>query len=76
MKYKEYLELQDNVKIGEEIALYYENEEYWISRSQDGQFLLPRSKDSDTQFFITADELFEKGTIDGHSFRDIYEKMD
>lgn len=76
MKYKEYLELQDNVKIGEEIALYYENEEYWISRSQDGQFLLTRSKDSNTQFFITANELFEKGTIDGHSFRDIYEKMD
>lgn len=76
MKYKEYLELQDNVKIGEEIALYYENEEYWISRSQDGQFLLTRSKDSDTQFFNTANELFEKGTIDGHSFRDIYEKMD
>lgn len=76
MKYKEYLELQDNVKIGEEIALYYENEEYWISRSQDGQFLLTRSKDSNTQFFNTADELFKKGTIEGHFLGDIYEKID
>lgn len=76
MKYKGYLELQDCIEIGEEIALYYENEEYWISRLHDGQFLLTRSKDSYTQFFNTADELFEKGTIEGHSLGDIYEKID
>lgn len=76
MNYKEYLELQDNIKIGEEISLYYEGEEYWISRSQEGQFLLTRSKDSSTQFFNTADELFERGTINGHLLRNVYLKID
>ncbi|GIN92755.1 hypothetical protein J22TS1_38060 [Siminovitchia terrae] len=55
---------------GQEMSLYYNDEEWWISRlyGEEKSFLLTRSKDSYTQEFETAEELFTKGVVDGKPF--------
>jgi hypothetical protein len=68
----EYDELVQRVGWGEEFQFYYQNEEYWISTNQEG-FYLTRGKDSYTQSFTTADELFREGQIDGKSILEIWE---
>ena len=54
----------------QEICLIYNDEEWWISRlyGEEESFLLTRSKDSYTQRFNTAKELFNKGIVDGKPF--------
>ncbi|GEL05643.1 hypothetical protein [Rummeliibacillus stabekisii] len=54
----------------QEVSLDYNGEEWWISRlySEELSFLLTRSKDSYTQRFITAQELFNNGIVDGKPF--------
>lgn len=54
----------------QEISLFYNDEEWWISRlyGEEKNFLLTRSKDSFTQRFDTAQELFNKGIVDGKPF--------
>ncbi|UQW96241.1 hypothetical protein M2M59_09465 [Rummeliibacillus sp. G93] len=54
----------------QEVSLDYNGEEWWISRlySEELSFLLTRSKDSYTQRFKTAQELFNNGIVDGKPF--------
>lgn len=65
----------EDFKIGivdeeQELSFYYKSEEWWISRlySEEKSYLLTRSKDSYTQEFKTAEELFNNGVIDGKPF--------
>lgn len=53
----------------QELSFYYKSEEWWISRvPKQKSFLLTRSKDSYTQAFETAEELFNNGIVDGKPF--------
>lgn len=54
---------------GQELSFDYKGEEWWISRvPAEYSFLLTRSSDSDTQYFKTAEDLYENGLIDGKAF--------
>ena len=57
------------VKEGQELSFYLNGEEWWISRLHDEEksYLLT-APNSDTQFFKTAEELFEKGIVNGKTF--------
>lgn len=64
-----WLEVQQAIDEGQELSFDYRGEEWWISRMDDERsFLLTRSSDSLTQYFKTAEELYEKGMIDGRPF--------
>ncbi|WP_410771301.1 hypothetical protein [Fontibacillus sp. BL9] len=68
----EYVELVQRVEWGEEFQFYYQNEEYWISTNKEGYYLT-RGKDSYTQSFRTAEELFNEGQIDGKTLLEIWD---
>lgn len=69
MDEKTWLEVQQAIDEGQELSFDYRGEEWWISRIDDERsFLLTRSSDSLTQYFKTAEELYEKGMIDGRPF--------
>lgn len=57
------------VEEGQEIPFDLDGEEWWISRLYDKEksYLLT-APNSDTQFFATAEELFEKGIVNGKAF--------
>lgn len=57
-------EYRDLVKKGMEYNFYVNNNEFWISRNNEGYYLT-RVKDSNTQAFLEADNLFENAIIDG-----------
>ncbi|HZG11380.1 hypothetical protein SFB93_09215 [Kurthia gibsonii] len=64
-----WLEVQQAIDEGQELSFDYRGEEWWISRIDDERsFLLTRSSDDLTQYFKTAEELYEKGMIDGKPF--------
>lgn len=54
----------------QEVSLSYNDEEWSISRlyGEEKSFFLTHSKDSFTQRFDTAQELFNKGIVDGKPF--------
>lgn len=54
----------------QERLLYYNDEEWWVSRlyGEEKSFLLTRGKDSYTQRFATAQDLFNNGIVDGKPF--------
>lgn len=69
MDEKTWLEVQQAIDEGQELSFDYRREEWWISRIDDERsFLLTRSSDGLTQYFKTAEELYEKGMIDGRPF--------
>ena len=73
MNEKEWKEFkQAIVDDGEELSFLYNSEEWWISRlySEEKSYLVTRSKDSFTQEFATAEELFSNGMINGKKFTD------
>lgn len=57
------------VEEGQELSFDLNVEEWWISRLHDEEksYLLT-APNSDTQFFKTAEELFEKGIVNGKPF--------
>lgn len=56
-------------EVGEELPFFYKGDEWWISRiPEEKSFVLTRSRDSYSQFFETADELFNQGLVDGKPF--------
>ncbi|MCR8843741.1 hypothetical protein NQ117_08580 [Paenibacillus sp. SC116] len=71
----DYEELKERVLMGEEFQFYYHNESYWISRNDKG-FYLTRVKDSNSQAFKTADELFENGQIEGKTILVLWNELD
>lgn len=61
--------VQEAIDEGQELSFDYKGDEWWISRvDEEKSFLLTRSSDSYTQYFATAEELFENGLIDGKKF--------
>ncbi len=71
MTEKEYLEFKNLIAIGEELNFYYNNDEYWISHNP-GKSYLSRTRDHYSQEFNGYEELFEKATIEGIKFSEIY----
>lgn len=68
---KEWKEFKEGIVDEEqELSFSYKSEEWWISRlyGKEKSYLLTRSKDSYTQEFQTAEELFTNGIIDGKKF--------
>lgn len=65
--WKQFKHLIEDVE--EELPFFYKGDEWWISRvPEEKSFLLTRSKDSYTQEFYTAEELFNQGLMDGKPF--------
>ncbi len=75
MTQDDFKEFQERIGWGEELNFYYKNEEYWISRNLNGCHLT-KVKGSITQTFVTSEELFQKGRIEGKFLTDIYEDID
>jgi hypothetical protein len=71
----DYQELVTRVNSGEEFQFYYQSESYWISKNKDGYYLT-RVSDSFSQSFLTSEELFEKGQIDGHKISELWSEID
>jgi hypothetical protein len=67
----EYNELVQRVGWGEEFQFYYQDEEYWISTNKEGYYLT-RGEDSFSQSFLTSEELFKEGRIDGKSILELW----
>ena len=66
---KVWKEFKEAIEEGQELAFDYKDEEWWISRvPEEKSFLLTRGKYSYTQRFDTAQELFNKGIVDGKPF--------
>lgn len=64
-------QVKEAIDEGQELSFDYKGDEWWISRVQaDDSFLLTRSSDSDTQYFKTAEDLYQHGFIDGKAFID------
>ncbi|MGN5456646.1 hypothetical protein QI30_17535 [Kurthia sp. 3B1D] len=64
-------QVKEAIDEGQELSFDYKGDEWWISRVQaDDSFLLTRSSDSDTQYFKTAEDLYQHGVIDGKAFID------
>lgn len=74
MTEKEYLEFKNLISIGEEFNFYYKNDEYWISHNP-GKSYLSRTRDQYSQEFNGYEELFEKATIEGIKFSEIYPEL-
>lgn len=71
----DYQEFKERVEMGEEFQFFYREESYWVSQNDAG-FYLTRERDSDSQSFVTANDLFEKGTIDGRTLLELWEQID
>jgi SAM-dependent MidA family methyltransferase len=67
-------ELVKMVSCGMEYNFYLNDEEYWISNNEAGYYLT-RVKDSYSQEFATAEELFEKGRINGASVFELWDQI-
>ncbi|EAD5710020.1 hypothetical protein ACI6K3_001486 [Listeria innocua] len=52
----------DSLAYGEEYNFYYKNEEYWLSKNQEGHYLT-KVPDGETQEFKTSEDLLETARI-------------
>ncbi|MGY3779295.1 hypothetical protein [Isobaculum melis] len=66
-----YEELVKTLAYGEEYNFYYNNEEYWISKNKEGNYLT-KVIDGTTQSFANSDELLEKAKIDGKTIKELW----
>lgn len=71
----DYKEFRERVELGEEFQFYFQEESYWISQNADGYYLT-RVKDGDSQSFTSANDLFEKGTIEGKTLFELWEQIE
>lgn len=70
----DYKTMADSLAYGEEYNFYYEDEEYWISKNSEGNYLTKVS-DGYTQEFKNSNELLEKAEINGKSILEIWEEI-
>jgi len=70
-----YTELVQRVGWGEEFQFYYLGDEFWISRNKEGLYLT-KGKNSFTQSFLTAEELFKNARIDGKTIFELWEMIE
>lgn len=71
MKIEDFIQM---VSCGMEYNFYLKDEEYWISHNESGYYLT-RVKDSHSQEFATAEELFKNGRIDGASISELWDEI-
>lgn len=71
----DYKEFKARVELGEEFQFYFQEESYWVSQNAEGYYLT-RETDSDSQSFTSANDLFEKGTIEGKTLFELWEQID
>ena len=67
-----YDELVECIGWGYELFFYYNDDKYWISQNP-GKRYLTRAKDSYTQEFDSAEELFKYGRVEGKSILEIWD---
>ncbi|WP_182200415.1 hypothetical protein [Paraliobacillus salinarum] len=72
MNDQQFAQLQQLVKIGEEINFDYNDEEYWISHTPDGLCHLTRVTDSFTQTFNNVDSLFNNAKLKNKNLNLLY----
>ncbi|MGX7150331.1 hypothetical protein [Enterococcus ureasiticus] len=70
----EYKEMANSLSYGEEYNFYYNGEEYWMSRNDDGNYLTTVSSE-ETQEFKTATDLLEKARIGDKTILNIWEEI-
>lgn len=70
----EYEQMADSLAYGEEYNFYYKNEEYWLSKNQEGHYLTKVS-DGETQEFKTSEDLLGTARINGKLIIEIWEDI-
>ncbi|ACK40635.1 hypothetical protein ACULZG_000130 [Listeria monocytogenes] len=70
----EYEQMADSLAYGEEYNFYYKNEEYWLSKNQEGHYLTKVS-DGETQEFRTSEDLLGTARINGKLIIEIWEDI-
>jgi len=68
-----YTELQQLVKHGVEYLFCLDDNEYWISQNADGYYLT--RQDGYSQDFVTSEELFRDGRIEGKTILELWDKI-
>ncbi|WP_025723987.1 hypothetical protein [Paenibacillus polymyxa] len=71
----EYNELVVRFEMGEEFQFSYKNDSYWISQNEEGYFLT-RERDSFSQSFKSARELFVNGKIDDKTVLELWDSIE
>ncbi|MCP3794703.1 hypothetical protein [Paenibacillus sp. CH40] len=71
----EYNELVERFEMGEEFQFYYKNDSYWISQNEE-EYFLTREKDSFSQSFESARELFINGKIDDKTILELWDSIE
>jgi len=69
-----YEEMANSLSFGEEYNFYYNNEEYWISKNKEGNYLTKVS-DGSTQCFPNSEELLENAKIDGKTIKELWDDI-
>jgi hypothetical protein len=64
----------NTVAYGMEYNFYIDNDEYWISQNSEG-FYLTRVRDSYSQEYRTAEELFRYAKIDGKTLQQLWNSI-
>ncbi|WP_025676432.1 hypothetical protein [Paenibacillus polymyxa] len=71
----EYTELVERFEMGEEFQFYYKNDSYWISYNEE-KYFLTRERDSFSQSFQSARELFVNGKIDEKTILELWDNIE
>ncbi|ALP37940.1 hypothetical protein E4V51_11435 [Paenibacillus sp. 28ISP30-2] len=70
----EYNELVERFEMGEEFQFYYKNDSYWISQNEE-EYFLTRERDSFSQSFESARELFANGKIADKTILELWDNI-
>ncbi|SFQ99883.1 MULTISPECIES: hypothetical protein [unclassified Paenibacillus] len=71
----EYNELVERFEMGEEFQFYYKNDSYWISQNEE-EYFLTRQRDSFSQSFESARELFDNGKIEDKTILELWDSIE
>ncbi|AHC19231.1 MULTISPECIES: hypothetical protein [Paenibacillus] len=71
----EYNELVERFEMGEEFQFYYKNDSYWISQNEE-EYFLTRQRDSFSQSFESARELFNNGKIEDKTILELWDSIE
>ncbi|MEC0233212.1 hypothetical protein P4H71_02420 [Paenibacillus kribbensis] len=71
----EYTELVERLEMGEEFQFYYKNDSHWISQNEE-EYFLTRERDSFSQSFESARELFANGKIDDKTILELWDNLE
>lgn len=74
-KNQHYLEIKERVGWGEEFWFRYKGKEYWISQNEPKRYLT-KVEGSETQEFLSTEELFLLGRVEGKSLLEIWDEIE